>query len=108
MLVLKPGVSINGIKPEALYAMNVADRLYEKFDHDCVITAGVEGSHSRASKHYIGHAFDSRTRDFPDPDKKILRDKLSEALGPDFDVVLEKTHLHVEFDPKGGINLKET
>jgi hypothetical protein len=42
-----------------------------------------------------------RTRDLSQVDKKNLAVDLREALGQEFDVVVEKTHIHVEFQPKG-------
>lgn len=100
MIVLKSGVRIYGLKPEILFAMNVADGLAAKRDVDLVITCVSEGQHKPGSLHYKGLAFDLRTRDWD----KIFCDafvaELRAALGSDFDVVPEESHCHVEFDPK--------
>jgi hypothetical protein len=69
---------------------------------EAIITSGVEGTHSRGSEHYVGHALDWRTRHLDPATAKSVRDDIAMRLGPDFDVILETAppHLHVEWDPK--------
>lgn len=65
-----------------------------------IITSGIDGKHSQNSLHYVGRAFDFRTRSIhPDTLKNIVQE-LKARLGPDYDVIDEGTHLHVEWDPK--------
>lgn len=70
------------------------------------ITAGIDGSHSRASKHYQLAAVDIRTRDFPTAQaKRDFMAALTLSLGMDYDVLLEdegtaNEHLHIEYDAK--------
>ena len=97
MLFLKPGVRLIGIRPELVIAVIAAERVYEKAGHDFTITTCVDGQHSRGSLHYAGAAIDVRTRDVPAGDLPKL---VSRILGPDFDVVLETDHVHLEFQPK--------
>lgn len=93
MVSVKPGVSIRGARPEIILAIQiVADYLREK-GKDLIITSLSEGKHSSGSLHYVGQAFD-----FRDPDMDIT--PLSLRLGTEFDVVDEKTHIHVEYQPK--------
>lgn len=105
MLSLKPGVKLwhpnkSTIQPEALLAIAVAESVYRDHGLDCVITSVCEGQHSANSLHYKGLAVDFRTRHIPSPgQKRQICDLIAEALGSDYDVLLEATHIHVEFDP---------
>ncbi len=97
---LKPGARIRHCNPEILWAGNVAAWVYDKAGQELVITSGTDGSHSRSSRHYQGDALDLRTWYF-DPEKRLwVRDAIAERVGPDFDVVLESNHIHMEYDPK--------
>lgn len=102
MISIKPGVSLVGIKPELCVAMMVAASVYQKYGFDFTVTSVTEGKHGRGSLHYPGLAFDSRMRNVPDHSQRLaIRDAIRDALGPQFDVVLEATpHLHIEFQPK--------
>lgn len=99
MVSLKPGVRIIGFRPETLLALVVADGLWSKQGLDLVVTSVTEGVHMRGSKHYTGSAFDIRTSNTKGQEQTLTK-KLADALGPDFDVILEKNHVHVEWDPK--------
>ncbi len=68
----------------------------------CVIAEGTGGQHMAGSKHGDGQALDIRIRDIPTNEWQALKMDVADALGPQFDVVLELTppHLHIEFDPK--------
>ena len=99
-LIIKEGVKIVGLKPEALLAINIAFHVYKKYGVDCVITEITGGAHGTASLHYVGLAFDLRTRDFNVSDLERVKAELKEALGSEFDVVLESDHLHLEWQPK--------
>jgi len=81
-------------------AYTIAALIYAGHGKRCRITSGVEGKHGQNSLHYKGQALDLGTRDYQEQLKVTIRNELREALGGQFDVVLEATHLHVEFDPK--------
>ena len=99
---LKRGVRVRGVRPETVLAMMIAESILSERHIEFTITSCTEGKHSRGSLHYSGGAFDMRSRDMSSQLQKIrIVDDLKEALGIDFDVVLEKTHIHVEFQPKG-------
>lgn len=93
-----------GLRPEIVIAVMVANDVFQEAGFDCVITAGIDGSHSRGSIHYKGLAVDIRTRHVPQLEHPKIVAKLQERLGDDFDVVLEGDHLHLEYDPKTPIN----
>lgn len=97
---IKPGVRILGLRPEMLLAVIAAEGLYRELGVEAVITSGIDGTHSKGSKHYAACALDFRTNSLPAGSWQEVRNKLAESLGEDFDVVLEEDHIHVEFDPK--------
>ncbi len=111
MLSLKPGVSLQGLQPQTVIAVMVAEWLFDGIKVPCVITSGHDSNlHKSTSLHYKGLAVDIRLPSFyngtPELDK-IMSDNIRLNLGKEYDVVLEKDHIHVEYDPKpvvdGGI-----
>lgn len=103
MLIIKEGVDISDIAPEMAIAAQAVARVYEWFLYDCIITSARDGSHKEGSLHYDGMALDFRTRHlsggYTGQVAQDIAQKVRECLGAQFDVVLERTHLHVEFDP---------
>lgn len=97
---LKPGVKVTGVSPEIAVALQVAEGVYRELGHELVVTSLLDGKHSPRSLHYVGRAFDCRTREMPPDVQNRLVARLREALGAEFDVVLESDHAHVELDPK--------
>ena len=65
---------------------------------DVVITSGTDGVHMSGSKHYKGEALDLRLPPIEWRGRFIAR--LGERLGPDYQIVVEDDHIHVEFDPQ--------
>jgi len=107
--MIKSGInkaSISGIRPEMVLAFIIIQRvLNTKYNVEAVIVSCVDSKHGRGSLHFLGLALDIRTRDM---DPNMLGPAtldIKEALGDDYDVVLESNHWHVEFQPKTGINL---
>lgn len=105
MLAIKSGdkgAKVNGLRPEALLGVMIVHTLFMEHGVDCVITEGTGGKHGEASLHYLGLAFDVRTWAFKG--KKSMLNKvvkeLKTRLGDQYDVVLHKTHLHIEYQPK--------
>jgi len=62
-----------------------------------IITSAMEGNHSAGSFHYIGRALDFR---IPSTMFSHRMKTLREKLGENYDVVVEQTHIHIEYDPK--------
>jgi hypothetical protein len=60
------------------------------------ITSGLEGVHSRNSRHYRNAALDARISDWPIGTRDALLRALSLELGPAFRYRLEVDHLHME------------
>jgi len=64
-----------------------------------VITSANDAKHMLGSLHYQDRGWDFRTFTLPRSTTDLIVKELKELLGPDFDVVLEKDHLHIEYDP---------
>ncbi len=105
--MIKPGVQINGVQPEIVLAILVAKDIWERNGYEYTCTSLLDGQHSPGSLHYAGLAFDSRTWEDDQgtqmgyAKKQELADQLKNALGSDWDVVVEATHIHTELDVKG-------
>ena len=65
------------------------------------ITSGNDSKHMDGSLHYKDKAWDLRTNNLTGDKVEAIAHMLRTDLGPDWDVVIEKTHLHVEYDRKG-------
>lgn len=99
---LKKGVEFSGIEIEILEAMLVASKVYYAHGYDTIVTSVLDGKHSKHSLHYTGYALDLRTRHLSSSnDEEVIARKIAALLGKDYDVVLESTHIHIEYDPKG-------
>ncbi len=99
-MLLKQNVKINGLRPELLLAIVIVNDVYKHFDEELVITAITDGIHSKTSLHYVGFAFDCRIWYFDKNEIPQVVKMIKEALTDEFDVVLEKDHIHIEFQPK--------
>jgi len=102
MFSLKTGEKRARVAPQdaAIAAYLCAYSTYTAFGYDCILTSGLEGQHGWSSEHFKAHAWDFRTRHVHEEDLQQIYKTIDTALGLDFDVVLEKTHLHIEYDPK--------
>jgi hypothetical protein len=101
----KAGVLNNGVKPEILTAMLVANAIMARANQPFVVTSCTEAVHSPGSKHYVGYAFDFRLSSLGDAANKDILAKMKASLTEEYDVILEENHFHVEFDPKKAMNL---
>ena len=88
-------VNIEGLDPILRAALTEMEYVYAKFHTELVITSGKDGTHNPGSLHAEGKAVDLRTWNVLDS----LVKQLKAHLGPKYDVVLEKDHIHVELDP---------
>jgi hypothetical protein len=98
----KAGVRIRGIAPEMAMAALAIDTLWVEKGWDLVVTSGIEGEHGADSLHYVGRALDLRTKaaGITQDEARALAAEIRKRLTEEFDVVVEKDHIHVEFDPK--------
>lgn len=94
-------VKIQGIRPEFLFALLVANEVYTSCGYSMVITSLDDGKHSDASLHYSGCGGDLRIRNIGNKDHILLiHAEIKRRLNKDFDVVLEHNHIHIEYQPK--------
>ena len=96
---IKEDVFIYGLKPETLFGMLICKSVFDDAKQKFTITSVVDGQHRKGSKHYNGYAFDLRIFDLRGISTIEMGDRLKRALGGQFDVVVEPSHIHVEFDP---------
>jgi len=103
-IIFKPGVLIPYLTLPMAKAFVVLMEMWSLEKNGPVITSMIDGKHMRGSLHYDGKAFDLRTFYFKGGSEgkvvKTFARELSKALGKDYDVVVEKDHIHCEFDPK--------
>ncbi|MFA7288303.1 MAG: hypothetical protein WC055_05425 [Melioribacteraceae bacterium] len=98
---LKETTKLNGIRAEILVGLIVAEGVYEDFGYGMVVTSVTDSKHSAGSLHYAGCAIDLRTRDIKDKAMIIkITETIRKRLTKDYDVVLEKDHIHIEYQPK--------
>lgn len=96
--MIKQGVDLRGLVPQMAIAYTIACKVYGQYN--CVITSGSDSKHGPNSLHYSGQALDLRTNNLPPQAVQSIVDRLKEALGEQFDTILEQDHIHLEWQPK--------
>ncbi len=100
------GISLVGLHKHMRSVMIVVEGVWKKHGQEAVITAGTEAFkginliHSTNSLHPFGRALDFRHRYFSQDERAIIVGEVRKLLGKDYDVVLHRTHIHIEFDPR--------
>ena len=100
---IKRGVQFSTGHAAMGVAFIIIEQCLREVDHSVVLvlTSGIDGHHMINSLHYDGLAYDFRTRDLAKTNQQWWARRCQSQLGPDFQVILEADHLHVEFQPKG-------
>ena len=94
-MLLKLGVDISRLERDMRRALNIIDAINKESEGgEAVITSTYEGDHSSSSLHYANLAIDIRLGMNKIQTVKMLR----RGLGRKFDVVLEKDHIHIEYE----------
>lgn len=97
----KKGVNFQGISNELTLGLNVANEVYALYGVNMTVTCLLDSKHSITSLHYSGNAADMRTRDLK---AKATANKIAKEiksrLGIHFDVIVEATHMHMEYQPR--------
>jgi len=97
-MLVKMGVHVSDLERPIRRALSKIDWVFlENAKQEAVITSTNEGTHSPSSLHYANLAVDIR---LPKDDVKKTLGVLKEVLGPSYDVILEASHFHIEYDPK--------
>ena len=94
---LKDGVIMAGLDIRMRQALIKMDSVYKMYQQELTITSGLDGCHSAGSLHYYGLALDIRTRFFTNDQKMKCHRRLVDDLGLCFKVILEKTHIHIQY-----------
>ena len=113
-LCLKNGVHINGahFDKEMVRIIDVAKDTAPMLEKGTVwITSANDSEHMEGSLHFENIAFDIRIRNIignVQQEARLWAERMQEALGDDYDVLLEPDHIHVEYDPfpMDGFNLR--
>jgi len=100
MIEVKESADLSMIDPRMWVRIGDIHAVFARHGRACIITSGRDGRHGPHSHHYRGRALDFRTRHLSEAEKLKISSEIRARLEPEFDVVLEKTHLHVEFDPQ--------
>ena len=98
---IKDGVVMTGLQLPMRLALIAADQIWREHGHELTVTEGTGGEHSAGSLHYYGYAVDLRASEnwgYEQDDVGDMVKKLKQALGGDYNVIVHKSHVHVEWD----------
>lgn len=98
----KDGVPYKNLSPFVYEAIFEVAKIFTKYNKTLVITSTTDGQHIETSFHYEGRAFDIRTHRIPKTLIRKYADEIRETLikkvSKCFQVIIEETHIHIEFD----------
>jgi len=94
---IKAGVQMNGLMLPMRKVLIAVESIYKRMGYDTVVTSALDGTHSAGSLHYYGYALDFRTRHVAADKISALVDDVKKALGPNYFVLFEGDHLHVDY-----------
>ena len=100
---VKEGVVIGTPRAELIDGLITCAEVYYDLGYSMVITEIMGGVHKKGSLHYEGLAADLRTSMVPAERLPSLVAALRRKLPRYWDVVLEKDHIHVEYDTRGKV-----
>lgn len=97
-MLIKLGVEISRLARPMRRALKPLDEFYKGRGDEFIITSTYGGNHGANSLHYANLAIDGRRL------KKATGNETAEIikklLGPAFDIVYHRDHIHIEYDPK--------
>jgi len=93
-------IGLQNLCPQIVLALIIVDQVMQKAGAQAMITSVNDARHSKKSLHYDGKAVDLRTRWFSDPKAVVYECKRALGNSPDIDIILEKDHIHMEYQPK--------
>jgi hypothetical protein len=97
---IKEGVKIEGIKFEIITIIPQLDWLLSMYNKPLVITSALDGLHIKGSLHYKGLAIDIRLPFGDSSWNYNMTQMIQKMIGNAYDVVLERDHIHIEYDPE--------
>lgn len=96
----KDGVNVDGVKKETIVLMLLLNTFFvRRLSKAFIVTSCTDGKHMKGSKHYSGYAIDIRTRHLTPREINILVSWFKMYHDDVYDMVVEKDHIHVEYDP---------
>jgi hypothetical protein len=99
---LKLGILIQGVTPELLLGLMVADSCYREMGYEMTVTEIMPtpgSNHKRHSDHNSGNGADLRTKNVPSYKWSDLTARIQKALNGQYFVALEEDHIHVSYRP---------
>ena len=90
-------VDLSKLRFKARQALWLLIRLFEVDGQNFVITHTYDGMHKDGSLHFKNRAFDGLP---PERERDHILKQAKELMGPDWDIIDEKDHWHIEYDPK--------
>jgi hypothetical protein len=101
----KRGVDARFLKPQLTRYLPNIDAIFRyhapmKYPWHATITSANDGHHMDGSKHDTYEAIDLRIWYLGVEQVDRITCDLRALLGPDYDVILEDSHIHVEYDPQ--------
>lgn len=102
---IKAGVKLDGVHWALWYAAVLWELLLQRrgYPHGTIV-GGTEGADLMGparvgGEHAAGLALDFRTRDLASADVQDVAGELRAALGPQWEVIVESDHVHVDIVP---------
>lgn len=102
-------VRIDGADWKIMWALQVADEVYKEIMGQEVTITSIKDSDHETIVHYLGLGGDCRTRkdngwiQWSMKTKRKLARAIEAKLTKEFDVVISKNCIHIEFDPRGAL-----
>ena len=98
----KEGVWTTLITEQALRILEAVSRVWATLGRSepPTVTSWMDGKHVAGSRHFDGLALDIRIWGLSAAERQKAVALLRDELGRAYDVVLEPTHIHIEYDPK--------
>lgn len=85
---------------QLLDGLLAAAHVYSNLGYTLVVTSLDDSIHGVNSLHPLGKAADLRFWSIPEVERPKVLKQLKTVLGPDWDVIQENDHFHIEYDPK--------
>jgi len=98
-IAIKKGVILQGLDARLYAALHQAGRIWLRHGQRLVVISGLDGRHKKGSLHDVGLAVDLRFHDFGSATRLQVTHELRRSLGDGFQVIGERDHIHVEYDP---------
>ncbi|MHA1970761.1 MAG: hypothetical protein ACTSXE_02820 [Candidatus Thorarchaeota archaeon] len=97
-MLIKKGVILTGLQLEMRDVLISYGSACRDISVVGEVTSGLEGQHSYGSYHYYGYALDLSIKGMTDGEVGYIEKSLRRDLRAFYDVMVERTHIHVEFD----------